>query len=621
MAGGQIATLMQYLRRFLGPVAAGEMSDGQLLERFALRRDEAAFETLVRRFGPMVLGVCRRILTDSHAVEDAFQATFLVLVRKAGAIRKRQLVGNWLYGVAYRTASKARAIAARRRAHERQMPPMTTADPLHEVIWRDLRPVLDEEVNRLPAKYRGPFVLCYLEGHTNEEAARKLGCPCGTVFTRLGRAREMLRGRLARRGVVLSAAACVTSLAQEATAAVPAPLVSSTVKAATAFAAGQATAGGAISAGAAALAEGVLKAMFLSKLKTAALILLMIAVLGTAGATLAYQAKPADPPEAPRDETQTPTPKDESDTSLALAQQSSGRTSGSGTNIQGAGAGRVQGAAFAGNVNGFPGAFGGGGFAGSGFGCGGCTGWGGFGGGGSGFGSGFGTGTGFGRGGGGFGGSGSSGFASCKLAPLTQKPVQQELKLSRDQLKKLEDVRLKQQESMAKLIGSPGPDSFFKPETLFKAPETIQKDLEQLAKDTEKAVDGILTTEQRKRLQEISLQQRGGHALSDPDVAEALKLTEEQRKKIEAIQAEMMKEIQGIALKEMAGFLPFNGNAFDPQKAFAKAADAQKTFENMTKKLNDLCKGASEKLMSVPTTEQKERLKELMGKPFKGAGS
>src|SRR5262249_43302265 len=187
MTGGPIATVLQYLRNFVDRPLAEDTSDAQLLERFARHGEEAAFETLVRRHGPMVWGVCRRVLTDEHAAEDAFQATFLVLVRKASSIRKREVVGSWLYGVAYRTARKAKLNAAGWCARERRIPEMVAPDPAEEVAERDLRCVLDEELSRLPAKYRDPLVLCYLEGHTNEEAARKLGCPCGTVFTRLAR--------------------------------------------------------------------------------------------------------------------------------------------------------------------------------------------------------------------------------------------------------------------------------------------------------------------------------------------------------------------------------------------------------------------------------------------------
>src|SRR5262249_13567622 len=147
------------------------LSDGELLERFAAQREEAAFAALLCRHGPMVFGVCQSILQDTQDAEDAFQATFLVLARQPQAIGKPASVSSWLHGVAYRLAMKARAEAARRRSCERQLVSRLATESQDEVIWRDLRPVLHQEVNRLPERYRLPFVLCYLEGKTNEEAA------------------------------------------------------------------------------------------------------------------------------------------------------------------------------------------------------------------------------------------------------------------------------------------------------------------------------------------------------------------------------------------------------------------------------------------------------------------
>ena len=183
--------------------AGGGLTDGQLLARFVATRDEPAFAALVRRHGPMVLGVCRRLLPRGPDAEDAFQATFLVLFRRARALDRGGSVANWLYTVAYHVALRARADAARRRQCERAVPRRDEAPAAD--VWSDLRPVLDEELTRLPDKYRAPVVLCYLEGKTNEEAGRLLGCPVGTVKGRLSRARDLLRARLARRGVTLSA--------------------------------------------------------------------------------------------------------------------------------------------------------------------------------------------------------------------------------------------------------------------------------------------------------------------------------------------------------------------------------------------------------------------------------
>jgi RNA polymerase sigma factor (sigma-70 family) len=260
------------------------MTDGQLLECFVTHRDEAAFEALVRLHGPMVLGVCRRVLGNVHDAEDAFQATFLVLVRKAASIGQRELLGNWLYGVAYRTALDARAATSRRRQREKQvsvMPEPEAADRTD--LWCDLRPLLDQELNRLPNKYRVSIVLCDLEGRTRREVAQHLGIPEGTLSGRLTTARRLLARRLTRRRLTLSSGVLAAALSQGAApACVPSPLLVSTVQSAMAVAAGK-EAAGVVSAEVAALTEGVLKAMFVTRLKiTAAVLLVAAAVLGAA---------------------------------------------------------------------------------------------------------------------------------------------------------------------------------------------------------------------------------------------------------------------------------------------------------------------------------------------------
>ena len=206
MASVQIALNRKAAPRDALPQDLQELPDEQLLDLFLERKGsdaEAAFETLVRRHGPMVLGVCRHILDELHDAEDAFQATFLVLARKAGTIRDRRVLGRWLYEVAYRIAIRSKTHSARRRTHEREGAEMSAvaAGPEFDAAWIELRPVLHEEVNRLPEKYRTAVVLCYLEGRTNEEAAEMLQWPVGTVKGRLSRARDMLRSRLTRRGL------------------------------------------------------------------------------------------------------------------------------------------------------------------------------------------------------------------------------------------------------------------------------------------------------------------------------------------------------------------------------------------------------------------------------------
>jgi RNA polymerase sigma factor (sigma-70 family) len=256
------ASVLSEVIRRIGRLAGlrGELTapDEQLLHRFVANRDEAAFSALVSRHGPMVLGVCRQLVHDPNDVDDAFQATFFVLVRKAGAIRKPELLGNWLYGVAFKVAARARANAGRRRTREGQEIDMTGFAAAASDADADLRPVIHEEVHRLPDKYRGPVVLCLLEGKTHEEAAQTLCWPLGSVKGRLARAKELLRSRLARRGVTLTVGALAAALTADAAfAAVPAVLLDSTVKAAMLFAAGNAVAGGVVSAQAIALSKGV----------------------------------------------------------------------------------------------------------------------------------------------------------------------------------------------------------------------------------------------------------------------------------------------------------------------------------------------------------------------------
>jgi RNA polymerase sigma factor (sigma-70 family) len=280
MATGQLSGVLHHLcKAALGPDGGG-MTDGQLLEAFLARKDEDAFAALVGRHGPMVWGVCRRVLPHRHDAEDAFQAAFLVLVRKAGSIQRRESVGSWLYGVAYRAALETRA--ARQRLKERQVSTMPEPDVADEAeSWRELRPLLDHALSRLPDKYQGAVVLCDLEGKSRKDAARQLGIPEGTLSSRLATARRMLARRLARCGLPLSAAALGAALAQgTASAGLPTLLIDSTVKVATRVAAGDV-----IPVHIAAITEGVMRAMFMTKLKLT-LAALAVVVLFGAGALL-----------------------------------------------------------------------------------------------------------------------------------------------------------------------------------------------------------------------------------------------------------------------------------------------------------------------------------------------
>ena len=297
-----------------GPVAG--LTDGQLLDRFATcrgRAAEAAFEALVARHGPMVARVARALLRDEHAVEDAFQATFLVLVRRAGSIGERDQLGPWLYGVAHRVARKARAVAGRRRGREGDQAgfdPPARADSAAEARV-ELVPVLHEEVDRLPAKYRQPVVLCHLQGLTHAEAARELAWPVGTVSVRLARARQLLADRLARRGVTTSAGLLATTLATEATAATLSPTwAHAAAVAALATATGLPLAAGTLTGAAATLARRTSMTMFLSSCKWLALPAAVALATGT-GAVLVGTTGLETDPQAPTSPVVTPAPRTE----------------------------------------------------------------------------------------------------------------------------------------------------------------------------------------------------------------------------------------------------------------------------------------------------------------------
>src|SRR5262245_47881148 len=292
MAFGRLSSLVGHLRRLVAAPERCGLGDALLLERWLQLRDEAAFEVLLWRHGPLVLGVCRRLLREPQDVEDAFQATFLTLLRKAGSIRRSDSVAAWLYRVAYRIA--LRAGAARRNDAELLGDDVPAPEGETELLWRDLRPVLDEEVNGLPARYRTAFVLCYLQGKTNAEAAAEIGCPVGTILSRLNWARQRLRKRLERRGLTLTAGLLAVLLVERAIAApAPASLVQATFQAGLAFAAGEVS-GGAVSAKVLTLTQEVIRAMFLAKLKVAAVAAAVTAISLGAG-VLAYQSWAGEP--------------------------------------------------------------------------------------------------------------------------------------------------------------------------------------------------------------------------------------------------------------------------------------------------------------------------------------
>ncbi len=299
LASGSLVRQIESL--FDGGSVTG-LSDRQLLERFTTRRDDAgevAFAALVARHGPMVLVVCQDLLGDRHHAEDAFQAVFLVLARKAGSIREPDLLGNWLYGVALRTARCARLRLARRRRNEEALSTSPT-DPAvpadRPVLAREQAEALHVEIDRLPDAFRLPLVLCYFEGLTVHEAARRLRCSHGTVRSRIARARDKLRRGLTRRGVVLPAAALTAVFdSKDASASVSSPLCDITTRAALKFAAGQAA-----TPSAAALAREVLRSMLIRKLKLTALALLFLGTVATgAGYLTPAPAMKDEPKKAP----------------------------------------------------------------------------------------------------------------------------------------------------------------------------------------------------------------------------------------------------------------------------------------------------------------------------------
>jgi RNA polymerase sigma factor (sigma-70 family) len=512
----------------------------------------------------MVLGVCRRVLGDLHAAEDAFQATFLVLARKAPSLVSQELVGNWLWGVALRTARRAKADAARWHSHNREVHKDMALDPVDEVMWRDLRPVLDEEMARLPAKYRQPFVLCYLLGKTNEDAARRLGCPSGTVFTRLARAREILRSRLTRRGVTLSAAVFVAALTQEASARVPEALARSTVRAAALFAIGSVGATGTISPRAAKLAEGALRAVFVSKLKVAAATLFALATLGTAGTlyTQRVQANAVDqvereeerspasvvqPPRDPKTEPQSRPPDAESrrrPLKNAGTKQLEVDKAESDSSDEEAG-----------------------------------------------FGMGFGMGS-------------DSATAtvnsggrsirvtvrgSSRLAALSQPAVLQELGLTDKQLDQVRKLQTRQQNALQGIVPH-GPVTARQAPRILRDMERVPQRIGELAREIDTAIDALLSGKQRQRLREITLQQRQGDALDDLEVAEALKLTAAQRDQLREIRVQEEHQMRQLQAGQRS----------------ARASTSIPTLREQT----------GERLLRVLTPDQKTKWLELTGKPF-----
>jgi RNA polymerase sigma factor (sigma-70 family) len=284
----------------------GQLADGPLLERFLATGEEAAFAALLYRHGPMVWRVCQRILRHRHNAEDVFQATFLILARKAASIRKRPSVACWLHGVCYRLAHRLLAALARERSVPTNLAGAPPPDPASQASTHEVQATLDDELTRMSEKYRLPLVLCYLEGKTRDEAALALGWSLSTLKRRLERGRRTLAARLRRRGLSLGVVLVGAALLQDAVAAaVPPTLTSSTCKAAGLSAAGQ-TLAEVISARAITLAEGMVRTMRMTRLKLTAAVVLTVGVLaGSASLWAAQKRSDSAPPPAP--ETKRPT--------------------------------------------------------------------------------------------------------------------------------------------------------------------------------------------------------------------------------------------------------------------------------------------------------------------------
>jgi RNA polymerase sigma factor (sigma-70 family) len=293
MANAQINLVLRHLRGFRETQVLTQVPDALLLERFAIWHEEAAFGALLRRHGPMVLSVSRRVLRSPQDAEDVFQGTFLLLVRKAASIRKRESVGSWLHGVAHRLALKAREKGFRRRVHEKRAADMRDTQPNSNVAWHEIQAALDGALQALPERYRTALVLCYLEGKSHAEVAQKLDCPLPTIRARILRGRKLLRDRLTSHGFTLSTAGIASLLlASAAPAAAPVVLVKATFKAALAIATGQAAAA-VCSAQVAGLVEEGLRTMCSGKVKVALAIMLVTGIV-SAACGLAYSSAADD---------------------------------------------------------------------------------------------------------------------------------------------------------------------------------------------------------------------------------------------------------------------------------------------------------------------------------------
>jgi RNA polymerase sigma factor (sigma-70 family) len=316
MAAKALNGVFHRLRALAAVHTSRACNDRELLERFLTAEDEAAFTLLVERHGPMILGLCRRLLRDRHEADDACQATFLVLARKARSVRKQESLASWLHGVAYRVSISLRRQRARRVRRERSACKTAVQEPDDGLTWRELRPVLDEELQRLPERYRAPLILCYLEGKTRDEAAQELGAKPAALHGLLDRGRKLLRDRLTKRGLTLSAVLFTTALTEITARAALAPgLVVTSAQAALALLRGAMIGEGLIGPHILSLVKEASKTMFMTKLKIGAALVVAASILtGIVGGSLSSVSLAQDSNAAkPKAASGTTPPKTESD--------------------------------------------------------------------------------------------------------------------------------------------------------------------------------------------------------------------------------------------------------------------------------------------------------------------
>jgi RNA polymerase sigma factor (sigma-70 family) len=318
----QSNSILEFIRSQLDEADAGNLSDGELMRRFASQQDENAFKILLRRHGPLVLRVCYRALPHKEDAEDVFQATFLVLARKATSLQWRESISAWLYEVAHRLAREARRKFHRRETREASARPPADVDPLAEITGRELVAVLDEELANLPERYRAPLLLCCLEGKSGDEASRQLQCSPSTLKRRLRYARELLQRQLNRRGVVLSELALTALLIhQTASASVPPALAKATALAASLTATGKTLVPGAASAHAVELTRAMLGAMFFSKVKLGLILLLVVGSLVAGSLVLAHSNRTKTPADSQDETAQAARRQEEDQRKFAEARQ------------------------------------------------------------------------------------------------------------------------------------------------------------------------------------------------------------------------------------------------------------------------------------------------------------